>query len=99
MTHSETPDPAQRRYLRRGLNQPGYKLPLFDEDGQQIPEQTIRACMKHGWAAPWYRNPLKPDWLVCRLTEAGRLVINTSDALDGVDGEAEIGAEDLDPVT
>jgi hypothetical protein len=35
----------------------------------------VRACIAHGWAAPWFGNPLKPDWLVCKLTEKGRLVL------------------------
>lgn len=59
-------------YLRRGLTQPGGKLPLFDLDGQTIAPQVVRNCLKRGWAEPWFGNPLKPDWLVCRLTEAGR---------------------------
>ena len=24
---------------------------------------------------PWVHNPIKPDWLVCRLTEAGYRVL------------------------
>jgi len=63
---------AQRRYLRRGVDQPGGKLPLFDEQGQAIDPRTIRACIESGLAQPWFRNPLKPDWLVCKLTDKGR---------------------------
>jgi hypothetical protein len=63
--------PAQRRYLARGLKESGGKLPLFDEDGREIPRRTIEACVAHGWAEPWISNPIKPDWLVCRLTAAG----------------------------
>ena len=59
-------------YLRRGLAQPGGKLPLFDLDGQTIAPQVVRSCLKRGWAEPWFHNPLKPEWLVCKLTEAGR---------------------------
>ena len=59
-------------YLRRGLGQPGGKLPLFDLDGQAIAPQVVRSCLKRGWAEPWFNNPLKPDWLVCKLTEQGR---------------------------
>lgn len=59
-------------YLRRGLGQPGGKLPLFDLDGQTIAPQVVRSCVKRGWAEPWFNNPLKPDWLVCKLTEQGR---------------------------
>jgi hypothetical protein len=62
---------AQRRYLERGLHEPGGKLPLFDRDGREIPHKTIETCIGHGWAEPWFANPLKPDWLVCRLTAAG----------------------------
>jgi hypothetical protein len=63
--------PAQRRYLARGLKQPGGKLPLFDEGGQEISHRTIEACVAHGWVKPWSQNPVKPGWLVCRLTEEG----------------------------
>jgi hypothetical protein len=66
------PSAAQLGWLKRGLQQPGGKLPLFDEWGQRVNEQTIRSCIAQGWAEPWFANPLKPDWLVCKLTEAGR---------------------------
>jgi hypothetical protein len=66
------PSTAQLAWLKRGLRQPGSKLPLFDEWGQRVNEQTIRSCIAQGWAEPWFANPLKPDWLVCKLTEAGR---------------------------
>ncbi len=36
-----------------------------------MPKATIRACLEAGWAAPWFANPTKPDWLVCRLTAEG----------------------------
>lgn len=69
------PTRAQARYLSRGLSQPGGKLPLFDEQGQRIDPRMIRACMAAGWAEPWFDNPIKPDWLVCRLTMAGRNIL------------------------
>ncbi|MBM3545395.1 MAG: hypothetical protein FJX54_00465 [Alphaproteobacteria bacterium] len=59
-------------WLKRGLDQPGGKLPLFDIDGQRINPRTIKTCIEQGWAEPWFDNPIKPDWLVCKLTEAGR---------------------------
>ena len=65
---------AQIKWLQRGLEQPGGKLPLFDRVGQKISEQTVRSCIRNGWAEPWFNNPIKPDWLVCRLTESGREV-------------------------
>lgn len=70
-----TPSKAQVAYLQRGLEQPGGKLPLFDLQGQRISERTVRSCIEQGWAEPWFNNPLKPDWLVCKLTEAGRQML------------------------
>jgi len=62
---------AQRAYLARGLNQPGGKLPLFDANGREVPQETIRVCLARGWAEPWFANPIKPDWIVAKLTPAG----------------------------
>jgi hypothetical protein len=77
-SESETgrPNAAQRSYLLRGLSQAGGKLPLFDRDGQHVHPALVRACIAHGWAAPWFGNPLKPDWLVCKLTEKGRRALS-----------------------
>ena len=72
LREADRPNQAQRRYLSRGLNQAGGKLPLFDQDGQHFHPALIKACIGRGWAEPWFGNPLKPDWLVCRLTEKGR---------------------------
>jgi hypothetical protein len=73
---SRKPTRAQAAWLARGLSQAGGKLPLFDGDGRRVSEKTIRACMAAGWAEPWFSNPIKPDWLVCRLTDAGRAVVS-----------------------
>lgn len=78
---SPKPTLVQLRWLRRGLDQAGGKLPLFDEAGREISPRTIRACVAAGWAEPWFSNPIKPDWLVCRLTEDGRAIV-------GLAGEA-----------
>lgn len=71
---ADAPTVAELMYLRRGLAQPAGKLPLFDLDGQEISAAVVRRCMRRGWAEPWFNNPLKPDWLVCKLTEQGRRV-------------------------
>ena len=65
-------------YLKRGLTQPGGKLPLFDLDGQEIDIDVVKRCLTAGWAQPWFKNPLKPDWLVCKLTERGRQIASES---------------------
>ena len=44
------PTPSQRRWLRRGLDQAGGKLPLFDEYGRQVSERTVKSCIDQGWA-------------------------------------------------
>lgn len=89
-TYPEAPQPAviaqftlpmtdeQRLYLARGLSQPGGKLPLFDVSGQPIHPSLVRACIAGGWVEPWFINPLKPDWLVCKLTEKGRRALSQS---------------------
>ena len=69
---------AQRDWLLRGLSQPGGKLPLFDRDGQRINDRTVKSCIRHGFAEPWFENPIKPDWLVCKLTDKGRGALNAA---------------------
>lgn len=68
----DLPTITELLYLRRGLTQAGGKLPLFDLDGQDVDGAVVRRCIERGWAEPWFNNPLKPDWLVCKLTDAGR---------------------------
>ena len=63
---------SQRRWLARGLREPGGKLPLFDEEGRRISDRTVKSCIRHGWVEPWFDNPGKADWLVCKLTDDGR---------------------------
>ena len=71
---SGVPTKSQAKWLARGLDQAGGKLPLFDSNGQKISERTVRACIEKGWAEPWFENPIKPDWVICKLTDRGREV-------------------------
>jgi hypothetical protein len=73
---AEHPTAEQRAWLARGLAQPGGKLPLFDRNGQEVSARIVRSCLERGWAEPWFSNPLKPNWLICKLTEAGRRAID-----------------------
>lgn len=70
---------AQRKWLIRGLTQPGGKLPLFDENGKKVNPQVVRKCVDAGWAEPWFANQLKPDWMVCKLTDAGRVALEEAE--------------------
>lgn len=67
-----SPTAAQLKWLIRGLDQAGGKLPLFDENGQRVSERTVRSCLANGWVEPWFANPIKPDWQICKLTDTGR---------------------------
>mgnify|MGYP000288951801 CR=1 FL=1 len=75
------PSMTQLAWLSRGLEQAGGKLPLFDHYGQRYDQRTIRSCIEQGWAEPWFNNPIKPDWMVCRLTEEGRELAAAGEAL------------------
>jgi hypothetical protein len=86
---AKRPTEAQWRYLERGLTQAGGKLPLFDRNGREVSRKTIESCVAQGWAMPWLHNPIKPDWLVCRLTASGYRVLGgepPSQAAAPVDG-------------
>lgn len=73
-----SPSAVQKRWLSKGLDQAGGKLPLFDDVGREVSPRTIRACIAAGWAEPWFSNPIKPDWLVCKLTAKGMKVLSAT---------------------
>jgi len=75
------PTVTQLAWLSRGLEQAGGKLPLFDRYGQRYDSRTIKSCIEQGWAEPWFKNPIKPDWLVCRLTAQGRSLAEAGEAV------------------
>jgi hypothetical protein len=76
---TRAPTRAQRAWLARGLDQPGGKLPLFDRNGRRINARIVKACLDAGWAEPWFANPVKPDWQICKLTDAGRALVAPAD--------------------
>jgi hypothetical protein len=51
------------------------KTPIRQACGQPRHNGDIASCIAHGWAEPWTRNPIKPEWLVCRLTLEGYQVL------------------------
>ena len=92
-TAAHRPTEPQRRYLERGLSQPGGKLPLFDADGREVAPRTVQACVASGWAEPWFRNPIKEDWLVCRLTAKGYAVLGVVQPSPSAPPHAGAGSE------
>ncbi len=75
MPIASAPTDDQRRWLKYGEKQPGGKLPLYDEVGKRISPDLIQSCVKAGWAEPWALNPTRHENLICRLTEAGRQIL------------------------
>src|SRR5262245_56960700 len=69
------PTDVQRTWLRRGLSQPGGKLPLFDEVGTRIDPRTVRSCVENGLADSWLENPLRGDSLFSGLSDTGRALV------------------------
>ena len=72
---NKKPTLVQKEWLERGLEEPGGKLPLFDYGGHKISPRTVNSCINQGWAKKWFDNPIKPDWLVCKLTSTGRKIL------------------------
>ena len=42
--------------------------------GQKVSEKTVKSCLEKGWVEPWFNNALKPNWLICKLTEVGKKI-------------------------
>ncbi|CAM3786070.1 hypothetical protein [Litorimonas haliclonae] len=62
-------------WLQSGLEQKDGRLALFDGTGQRVSASIQRAAIAQGWAEGWFANPMRPDWMVCRLTPLGRQVL------------------------
>jgi len=65
---------------------------LFDADGREVAPRTVQACVANGWAEPWLKNPIKPDWLVCRLTAKGYAVLGRTPPPPPHAAEGRVGA-------
>ena len=59
-------------WLQSGLGQKDGRLALFDGTGQRVSASIQRAAIAQSWAEGWFANPMRPDWMVCRLTPLGR---------------------------
>lgn len=62
---------AERDYLILGKKQQDGKLPLFDDNGQMINFNTVKSCLDKGLTERWFISPMRPDWPIYRLTDAG----------------------------
>ena len=68
-------DPTPMGWKQRSWYLGPHQEPLFDRNGQRVRAKTVQACLDAGWAEPWFDNPIKPDWQVCRLTADGYQVL------------------------
>jgi hypothetical protein len=44
--------------------------------GARFRAKSSNHALTYGWAEPWFDNPLKADWLVCKLTLDGYQALN-----------------------
>ena len=59
---SAGPTAAQLAWLKRGLAQPGGKLPLFDDSGQRVNTRTIKLQLSNWdefWSKPHVQKKVK----------------------------------------
>lgn len=61
-------------WLRGGLNRADGRLALFDAFGEPVEPIIIQKAIASGLAEPWFASPMRPQWMVCRLTAQGRRV-------------------------
>jgi hypothetical protein len=73
-------DREMREWLSGGLKRPESRLALFDQFGEPIDRALVRKAISSGYAEPWFANPMRPEWMVCRLTARGRAALARHDA-------------------
>lgn len=61
-------------WLQGGLNRVDGRLALFDAFGEPVEKVIIQSAIAKGLAEPWFASPMRPQWMVCRLTAQGRRV-------------------------
>ena len=65
-----------RNWLRGGLDREDGRLAIFDSFGEPVNKAVIKSAISEGLAEPWFSSPMRPQWMVCRLTPKGRTVLN-----------------------
>ena len=67
-----------RNWLRGGLDRADGRLAIFDTFGEPVDKGVIKSAIAAGLAEPWFSSPMRPQWMVCRLTPKGRDALNRS---------------------
>ena len=65
-------DTDMRQWLRGGEDRNDGRLALFDQFGEPIDKKVVKSAIASGLAEPWFANPMRPQWTVCRLTKKGQ---------------------------
>jgi len=96
------PSPDELNWMRRGLGQPGGKIPVFDENDNPVDPKIVRRCLEQQWVEPWIGNQKNPDnlYMACRLSPLGRRLVGREPQLvdrpqkDRQEGDSEVSRSD-----
>ena len=61
-----------RGWLQGGEAREDGRLALFDQFGEPIDRKVVKTAIASGFAEPWFASPMRPQWIVCRLTSKGQ---------------------------
>ena len=67
-----------QNWLRGGLERPDGRLAIFDTFGEPVDKAVVKSAISLGLAEPWFSSPMRPQWMVCRLTAKGRVEASRS---------------------
>ncbi|MEP3655166.1 MAG: hypothetical protein ABJO36_09745 [Litorimonas sp.] len=65
-------------WLKGGLDRSDGRLAMFDTFGEPVNKAVIKSAIAAGLAEPWFSSPMRPQWMVCRITAKGRETLNLS---------------------
>ncbi len=67
---------AMRQWLQGGLDREDGRLAIFDMFGEPVNKSVIKSAIASGLAEPWFSSPMRPQWMVCRITPKGRAALS-----------------------
>lgn len=77
MTARET-ELELKNWLQGGFDRTDGRLAIFDTFGEPVNKAVIKSAISSGLAEPWFSSPMRPQWMVCRLTPKGRAAVSRS---------------------
>jgi len=67
-----------RNWLEAGSQRTDGRLAMFDQFGEPVSKGVIKTAIASGLAEPWFSSPMRPQWMVCRITQKGREALRGS---------------------